>query len=130
MILSKTRRLEYDLLIDSNVIKESANVELLRLIIDSELSFEEHIAKLCAIQTPCALVNKKILKIRENRVLGNAFVDSQFNDAPLMWIFCKKTIYFKIHKIHHKTLRDIYQSDESYKNVLNLDNVFLYINDI
>ena len=37
-------------------------------------------------------------------------------------MFCKKTIYFKMQKIHHKTVRIIYQSDESYKNLLNLDN--------
>ena len=37
MILGKTRRPEYNLLIDSNVIKESADVELLGLIIDDKL---------------------------------------------------------------------------------------------
>ena len=46
MILSKTRRPEYNLLIDSNVIKESTGVELLGLFIDSKLSFEIHISKL------------------------------------------------------------------------------------
>ena len=45
MILIKTRRLEYNLLIDSNVIKESADVELLGLIIDNKLSFEKHIGR-------------------------------------------------------------------------------------
>ena len=45
MVLSKTRRPEYNLLIDSNVIKESADVELLGLIIDNKLSFEKHIAR-------------------------------------------------------------------------------------
>ena len=47
LILSKTRRPEYSLLIDSNPIKESADVELLGLIVDNKLSFEKHIAKLC-----------------------------------------------------------------------------------
>ena len=46
MILSKTRRPEYNLLIDSNVIKESTGVELLGLFIDNKLSFEIHISKL------------------------------------------------------------------------------------
>ena len=45
MILSKTRRPEYNLLIDSNVMKESADMELLRLIINNKLSFEKHIAR-------------------------------------------------------------------------------------
>ena len=51
MILIKTRRLEYNLLIDSNVIKESADVELLGLIVDNKLSFEKHIARLCKTTT-------------------------------------------------------------------------------
>ena len=45
MILRKTRRPEYNLLIDSNIIKESADMELLRLIINNKLSFEKHIAR-------------------------------------------------------------------------------------
>ena len=47
MILSKTRRLQYNLLVDSNVIEVSADVELLRLIINNKLSFEKDIARLC-----------------------------------------------------------------------------------
>ena len=47
MILSKTRWPQYNLLIDLNVIKESADVEMLVLIKDNKLSFEEHITKLC-----------------------------------------------------------------------------------
>ena len=47
MILSKTSRGKYNLLIDSDVIKNSADAELLGLIMDSKLSFEKHIAKLC-----------------------------------------------------------------------------------
>ena len=47
MILNKTRWPQYNLLIDSNVIKESADVEMLVLIKDNKLSFEEHITKLC-----------------------------------------------------------------------------------
>ena len=47
MILSKTRCTQYNLLIDSNVIKESADVEMLVLIKGNKLSFEEHIKKFC-----------------------------------------------------------------------------------
>ena len=46
MILSKTRCPEYNLLNDSNAIKESVDVEFLRLIIDKKLSFEDYIARL------------------------------------------------------------------------------------
>ena len=127
MILSKTRRPEYNLLIDLNVVKGSADVEMLGLILDNTLSFEKHIAKLCqtALYKLQALRRiRKYLTLEKARVLGNAFVDSQFNYAPLIWMFCKKSIYFKIQKIHHKTLRVIYQSHESNENLLNLDKCF------
>ena len=100
-------------------------MEILGLIVDNKLSFEKHIAKLC--QTASFKLHAlrritKYLTLEKARVLGNAFVDSQFNYAPLIWMFCKKTIYFKMQKIHHKTLRVIYQSDESNENLLNLAN--------
>ena len=47
LILSKTSRPEYNLLIDSNVIKESTDVGMLGLIVDNKLSFEKNIARLC-----------------------------------------------------------------------------------
>ena len=77
--MNKTRRPEYNLLIDSNVIKESADVELPRLIIDSNLNFEKHIARLC--QTASYKLHtlrriRKYLTLEKARVLENGFVDS------------------------------------------------------
>ena len=33
-------------------------------------------------------------------------------------MFCRKTLYHKIEKIRHSTLKVIYQSEESYENLL------------
>ena len=82
MILSKTRCPEYNLLIDSNVTKQSGGVEMLRLIVDNKLSFEKHIAKLC--QTASYELHafrriRKYLTLEKARGLGNVFVDSQFS---------------------------------------------------
>ena len=33
-------------------------------------------------------------------------------------MFCRKTLYHKIEKIHHRTLKVIYQPEESYVNLL------------
>ena len=51
-----------------------------------------------------------------------SYIDSQFNYAPLIWMFCHKTTYLKMQKIHHKTLKVIYQSDASYDDLLQLSN--------
>ena len=51
-------------------------------------------------------------------MLGNVFIDSQFNYAPLLCMFCRKTLYSKIEKILHKTLKAIYESNDTYENLL------------
>ena len=61
---------------------------------------------------------RKFLTVDKAKVLGNAFIDSQFNYVPLLWMFCRKTLYSKIERIHHKTLKVIYQSDDEYYDLL------------
>ena len=48
---------------------------------------------------------RKYLTLDKAKLLGNAFIDSQFNYAPLTWMFCHKTTYLNLRKIHHKTLK-------------------------
>ena len=52
------------------------------------------------------------------KILGNAFIDSQFNFAPIIWMFCGKTLYPKIENNHHRTLKVVYGIDDSYNNLL------------
>ena len=53
-------------------------------------------------------------------MLGNALSDSQFIYVQLIWMFCRKGLYLKIQEIHHKTLNVIYQSNNTYKELLEL----------
>ena len=57
------------------------------------------------------------LTIEKAKILGNTFIDSQFNYTPLIWIFCRKTFYSKIEKNHHTTLKVIYGIDDSFNNL-------------
>ena len=59
---------------------------------------------------------RKFITVKKNKILGNAF--TQFNCAPVIWIFCRKTFYYKIEKIYHRTLKVIYGIDDSYNNLL------------
>ena len=79
--------------------KESDNVELLVITTDKHLSFKKHIENLCwnANYKFHALRRiRKYLTAEKAKQLGNAFIDSQFNHAPLIWIFCQNTLYFKM----------------------------------
>ena len=56
---------------------------------------------------------RKYLSLEKTKMLSNAFVDSQSKYAPLIWMFCRKGLYLKKQKIHHKTLKVIYQSNKT-----------------
>ena len=62
---------------------------------------------------------RKFLIAEKAKIRDNAFIDSQFNFAPLICMFCRKTFYSKIIlKIDHKTLKVTYNIDDSYSNLL------------
>ena len=125
MIFGKKNRLKYSLKIGSITIKESNKVELLGITIDKALNFKKYIENLCCTAHYKLHALRRIrqyLTYNKAKLLGNAFIDSQFNYAPLIWKFFHKTTYLKMQKIHHKTLNVIYQSDACYDDLLQLSN--------
>ena len=90
-----------------------------------DLNFKKHIENFCrtAQHKFHALRRiRKYLTLAKAKLLGNAFINSQFIYAPLIWIFCHKATYLKMEKNHHKSLKVIYQSDASYDDLLQLSN--------
>ena len=89
-------------------------VELQGITIHKALNFKKHIENLCrTAQYKLHVLRqiRKYLTLDKTKLLCNHFINSQFNYAPLIWMFCHKTTYSKTQKIHHKTLKVIYQSD-------------------
>ena len=108
-------------MINSITVKESDEVILIVITIDNKLVFKKHIEHLCwAAQNKVHALTRirKYLTLDKAILLGNTLINSQFNYAPLIWTFCRKTLYHKAEKIHHRTLKVIYQSEESYENLL------------
>ena len=98
-------------------------MELIGLTIDKELNFSKHIDKLCQnAQYKLHALNRirKYLRLEKAKTLGNAFINSQFNYAPLIWMFYRKGSYLKMQKIHHKILMVIYQPNKTYEEILEL----------
>ena len=123
MILSKKSYQPQKLTVNTFTIDESDEMELLGLTIDKKLNFSKHIDKLyCNSQYKLDALRRirTYLSLEKAKMLGNAFIDSQFNYASLIWMFCRKGLYLKIQKINHKTLKVIYQSNKTYKKLLEL----------
>ena len=83
------------------------------LINDKNLTFKKHVGNLvrkAQYKLHALRRIRKFLIIEKAKTPGNAFVDSQFNYAPVIWMFCRKTLYSKIEKTHHRTLNVVYDS--------------------
>ena len=87
MILGKKKRLKHSLKIRSITIKHSDEVELLGITIDKALNFKKHIENLCrTAQYKLHALRRirKYLTLDKAKLLGNAFIGSQFNYAQLI----------------------------------------------
>ena len=121
MIFGDKSHHKYILKINSVKVEASVDVLLLGMTIDKNLTFKQHIENLCRkVQYELHALRhiRKCLTTEKAKILGNTFTDSQFNYSPLLWMFCRKTVYSKIERIHQKTLKGIYESNDTYDNLL------------
>ena len=123
-ILGKKKRNSVKLIINTTEIEESKNVVLLGITIDNLLTFNEHIDNICRTANYKLHALRRIRKylfLEKAKLLCNAFINSQFNYALSVWIFCSKKQYLKIQQIHHKALKVVYNSNKKYDE-LHRDN--------
>ena len=125
MILEDKQNTYLVLNINGKKINNSRETELLGIIIDYKLKFKKHIEnlskkasfKLHALRRIC-----KFSMVEKARILANAFINSQFNYAPLIWMFASKTAISKILKIHYRTLQVVYcEYHKSYEELLQIN---------
>ena len=87
MILGKKSYQPQKLSINTFIISDSDEVELVGLTIDKELNFSEHTDKLyrnAQYKLNALRRIRKYLSLEKTKMLGNAFIDSQFNYASLI----------------------------------------------
>ena len=126
MILGKSTRQSIILNINNLKIRESSSVILLGLTIDNRLTFKDHINillrrasfKIHALRR----IRKYLTAVKAKLLLYNAFINSQFNYASIIWMFCHKQDYLEIEKIQYKALKIVYNSNESYEELLLRNN--------
>ena len=111
MILGNKQNTPFVFNINGKKINNSREIELLGTVIDNQLKFTKHIENLCkkaSFKVYALRRIHKFLMVEKARILGNAFINSQFNYAPLVWMFASKTAINKMLKIHYRTLQAAY----------------------
>ena len=96
-------------------VKNSMEEKLLGVKIDSKLSFENHVSSLCkkASQKLHALARVvNFMDLAKRKSLMKAFITSQFNYCPLIWMFHSRQLNNRINKIQERALRLVYKDDK------------------
>ena len=126
MVLGVKNIVQFTINDNSKIILCSNKVKLLGITIDNELKFKKHVGDLCKKASYKLHALRRIrgyLTVQKARTLDNAFIDSQFNYAPLIWMFAGKTLINETCKIHHRTLRVVYNEyNKSYGELLQINN--------
>ena len=120
MILGKGSGLHVILNVNNIKIRESQEV-MLGLTIDNCLNFKDHIDTLCPNTSYKLRTLRRIRKYLtpdKAKVLYNAFMNSQFSYASIIWMFCRKTDYLKLEKIEYKAVKIVFNSNESFEDLL------------
>ena len=66
------------------------------------------------------------MSLETRRTLMKAFIESQFNYCPLIWMFHSRTLNNKINRIHERALRTVYSDyNSSFNELLDKDGSFM-----
>ena len=93
MVLGKTVRQPMILNINQVKVNKSQKVDLLGLTIVNQLTFNDHSDMLCSdanYKFHALRRIRKYLTLEKAKLLCNAFINSQFNYAFVIWMFCRR----------------------------------------
>ena len=97
--------------ISQTVICSSNSKKQLGVTFDNKLKFEKHII------TICQRANRKLnaltrltpyMELGKREILMNAFLNSQFNYYPVIWMCHSRALNSNINRLHEQCLRIIY----------------------
>ena len=83
-------------------------VELLGVIIDSQLKFEEHTKALCPKANRKESAFSRVapyLNDKKGKILYDTFTMSNFNYCPLIWMYHGKTLNNRVDRVQSRSLR-------------------------
>ena len=89
-------------------ILSSNEIDLLGITIDTKLSFDSHITKICCKASRQLNALKRLscyIPLDTRKILANSFIISNFNYCSLVWYFSTAKQLWKIEKIQERVLR-------------------------
>ena len=125
MIFGERTNQDVGINIGNCTVNNSQEEKLLGVLIDSNLNFEKHVSNICkkAGNKLFALSRMSTyLGTDKLRLLMRAFVTSQFQYCPLVWMFHSRKMNNKINRLHERALRIAYKDyASSFESLLEKD---------
>ena len=115
-LLLNNPSLELFALIDGKQIFNSNREKLLGILIDNELTFSDHVTKLCSKASQKLHALSRVahyMSIEQRRIIMKAFIQAQFGYCPLVWMCHSRSLNNRINKIHERSLRLVYNDHGS-----------------
>ena len=97
--------------VGDTLIEKDSKVKLLGVILDKDLSFNEHISTICKkagrkVTALSRLIN--FMPFFKRRILFKTFIESQFSYCPLIRMFHSRKLNRKTNHLHERALRLVY----------------------
>ena len=128
LLLSHSESENKSIKIGNETILNTKSEKLLGITVDNKLTFKDHVSNLCkkANQKLNALARiTRYMDTDKLKVTMKAFIASQFNYCPLVWMFYGRKLNNRINKIQERSLKLIYKDREStFSQLLLRDNSF------
>ena len=125
MISGANTDIKVNLFLDGNKIEKS-QVVLLTITIGDKLSFKtrtENICRKAKYKLHALQYIRKYLSTDKAKTLCNAFINSQFYYAPLIWVFAGKLLISRVQKIRFRSLQVVHNTyDTIYDELLSMDS--------
>ena len=98
--------------IDNEIIKNSNNKKLLGINLNNRMGFDTHVANICnrvSRKLHALAIISQFMNIHKQRMTMKAFIASEFDYCPLLWMFHSRKLNSRINKFHERALRIVYQ---------------------
>ena len=111
--------------IETEHIQSTSSQKLLGITIDSELKFDLHVKNLCRnanLKLHALARISTFMPMTKLKIIMKAFILSQFNYCPLVWMFHSRESNNRINRIHERALRLTYKDKmSSFQDLLKKD---------
>ena len=101
---------DLNLCIGDKIIKQKDAVKLLGITIDRDLKLDQHINDICKtanFKVRSLFRLRQFLDQHHAKKLCDAFIMSNFNYCPLIWMYCSKKANDRINSVHKRALRAV-----------------------